>query len=262
MKKVNGIEEGRFIYTNIQAFINFLISCNVGEVLAVFASTVLGFPPMLSALQLLWINLATDGPAAVALGFNPTTDDVMKAKPRDVNQSIITPWQLVRYLTVGAFIAFATVGIFAHEFLSWGISLNDLTHWSTCTDAICKDAFKGEAIITAQTMAMSTIITSELFKALSTVSINQSILKVSPFQNPYLVIGVLVPFIVHLIILNNSVLATNFSVVPLSLEQWNEVFLWSIPIVFVDEVLKFVERRMYMDRSSNTTKSVNEKMEL
>ena len=247
MRQVNGIEEGRFIYTNIQAFINFLISCNVGEVLAVFASTVLGFPPMLSALQLLWINLATDGPAAIALGFNPTTDDVMKAQPRDVNQSIITPWQLVRYMSVGAFIAFATVGIFAHEFLSCGISLYDLSHWSTCTDTICQDAFKAEAITTAQTMAMSTIVTTELFKALSTVNVNQSILKVSPFQNPYLVIGVLVPFILHLMILNNAVLATSFSVTPLSLEQWSEVFIWSIPIVFVDEVLKFIERRKYID---------------
>lgn len=56
---VRGVEEGRCIYANMQAFINFLISCNIGEVLAVFFATILGYPPILSAMQLLWINLIT-----------------------------------------------------------------------------------------------------------------------------------------------------------------------------------------------------------
>ena len=244
---MNGIEEGRFIFNNIEAFINFLISCNVGEVLAVFFSTIMGLPPMLSALQLLWINLATDGPAAVALGFNPTTDDMMKTKPRNVNQEIITPWQLVRYFVVGFYIAFATVSVFTHQLLSQGISCDYMSHWASCATATdldkCKAVLDHETITLAQTAAITTIITTELFKALSTVSVKQSVLKVSPFLNSFLVLGVLVPFILHLVIMYNPVLSSSFGLMPLSFKQWSEVFFWSIPIVAVDEMLKFIERK-------------------
>lgn len=208
----------------------------------------MGLPPMLSALQLLWINLATDGPAAVALGFNPTTDDVMKATPRDANKEIITPWQLVRYFAIGFYIAIATVSVYVHQFMSHGISFNELSHWTNCAQwadsNLCETAFGPSTMTLAQTLAMSTIITAELLKALSTISVNQSILKVSPFQNPYLIAGVSLPFIIHLIILYNPMLSTNFGVMPLSLEQWTEVILWSMPIILVDEVLKYVERNL------------------
>ena len=146
---VTGVEEGRCIYANMQAFINFLISCNIGEVFAVFFATFFGFPSILSTLQLLWVNLVTDGPPATALGFNPSDREVMKRPPRERNEEIITPWLLTRYFSIGVYIGVATVSIFTVYFSSHGISFDMLSHWSTCSEwavdaSVCR-SFSREA---------------------------------------------------------------------------------------------------------------------
>ena len=231
----------------MQAFINFLISCNVGEVLAVFFASLMGFPSILSAMQLLWVNLATDGPAAVALGFNPIDENVMKERPRDVNEAIITQWLLTRYLVIGTYIGITTVGIFASYYINKGVSLDYLSQWSTCSawsdPNVCNELFGPDALAIPQTLAISTLVTTELLKALSTVSVDSSLLKISPLSNPYLMLGVLIPFCFHLVILYTPI-STSFGLAPLSMEQWITVLLWSFPVVLVDEVLKMVGRKI------------------
>jgi Ca2+-transporting ATPase len=99
---VAAVEEGRGIYKNMQAFVCFLLSCNFGEVATVFGATCLGVPDVLTPLQLLWVNLVTDGPPATALGFNPPDPDAMSRPPRDPRAPILTPWLLGRYAITGA----------------------------------------------------------------------------------------------------------------------------------------------------------------
>jgi len=244
---VKAVEEGRSIYANMQAFINFLISCNVGEVFAVFFATLFGFPSILSAMQLLWVNLITDGPPATALGYNPADDEIMKKSPRDREEEIITPWLLTRYVIIGAYIGIATVGIFASHFLQDGLTIDEVSKWSSCSEwandkSIC-EAFTPDSLAVPQTLALSTLITTELLKALSTVSVDSSLLKIGPQRNPILVLGVLVPFVIHLGILYSgsfgfASIADSFGVVPLNVDQWMSVLLWSLPIVLVDEALK------------------------
>jgi len=244
---VKGVEEGRCIYANMQAFINFLISCNIGEVFAVFFASLFGFPSLLSSLQLLWVNLVTDGPPATALGYNPPDSEVMSRSPRDRNEEIITPWLLTRYFITGTYIAFATVGIFTSYFLNSGLSFEQVTQWSTCAEwatnnSVCL-VFSQESLSTPQTLALSTLVTVELLKALSSVSIDASITKIGPQRNPALILGVLIPFSIHLGILYSGNLgvpsiASSFGVVPLSAEQWISVFLWSLPILLIDDLLK------------------------
>merc|ERR1719327_834431 len=127
---VAAVEEGRGIYKNMQAFVCFLLSCNFGEVATVFGATCLGVPDVLTPLQLLWVNLVTDGPPATALGFNPPDPDAMSRPPRDPKAPILTPWLLGRYAITGAYVGFATIQVFLNEFKDRGVSRQRLRSWA------------------------------------------------------------------------------------------------------------------------------------
>ena len=95
---VSAIEEGRVIYDNIRKFVMFLLSSNVGEILVMFVGILIGLPVPLLAIQILWVNLATDGLPAIALGFEPGEPDIMRRKPRPVNESIFAHgvgWRII-----------------------------------------------------------------------------------------------------------------------------------------------------------------------
>ena len=280
---VAAVGEGRSIYANMQAFIRYMISSNIGEVFSIFFTAALGMPEGLIPVQLLWVNLVTDGPPATALGFNPADVDTMRRPPRSASDSLITPWVFLRYMVVGTYVGAATVGIFAvwytsSEFMGIDlsgdghtvVSMSQLMAWDKCGaggelwegftasaystyggDAIgpfddpCDYFGKGKA--KASTLSLSVLVAIEMFNALNALSEDHSLVTMPPWVNPYLLVAMAVSFGLHFLILYVPAMANIFSIVPLSFEEWMLVLAFSAPVILIDEVLKFAARN-YMHR--------------
>mmetsp|Transcript_33358 Transcript_33358/g.50325 ORF Transcript_33358/g.50325 Transcript_33358/m.50325 type:complete len:174 (+) Transcript_33358:1560-2081(+) len=168
----------------------------------------------------------------------------MNRKPRSSSEEILTPVLLLRYSIAGLYIGIATVGIYASYFLVQGISLQKLSSWSTCSDSSSCSIFTDLAA--PQTLALTTLVTTELIKALLTVSVDSSVFKVGPQKNPWLLLGVTVPFLLNLAIIFIPALGHSFGLVPLSGRDWFHVLIWSLPILLLD-VLQTLSARKRLD---------------
>ena len=118
---VRAVEEGRVIYDNIRKFVKYLLSCNVGEILVMFVALLIGLKIPLLAIQILWVNLVTDGLPAIALGFEPGEADVMRRKPRARDESILAGGTGKYILRIGVLIAILTLVSYAWGYSSLGM---------------------------------------------------------------------------------------------------------------------------------------------
>ncbi|KAF4657233.1 hypothetical protein FOZ61_006409 [Perkinsus olseni] len=257
---VAAVEEGRSIYSNMKAFIRYLISSNIGEVASIFFTAALGIPESLTPVQLLWVNLVTDGPPATALGFNPPDLDVMKRPPRKSDDKLISGWVFFRYCVIGMYVGLATVGIFIYYFvLDEGaadghttVTLWQLMHWDQChawgdsfTANHLEGMIPGDACsyftygkAKASTFSLTVLVVIEMFNALNALSEDGSLLQLPPWCNPWLCLAVTNSIGIHMVILYQPFLASIFGVVPLDIHDWALVLYFSFPVILIDEVMK------------------------
>ncbi|XP_058109888.1 calcium-transporting ATPase 4, endoplasmic reticulum-type-like [Magnolia sinica] len=285
---VAAVGEGRSIYNNMKAFIRYMISSNIGEVACIFLTAALGIPEGLIPVQLLWVNLVTDGPPATALGFNPPDRDIMKKPPRRSDDSLISAWILFRYLVIGLYVGLATVGVFIiwytqDSFLGIDLSndghtlvtYSQLSNWDQCSswegftvspftagsqkfsfhDNPCDYFQSGK--VKAMTLSLSVLVAIEMFNSLNALSEDGSLLIMPPWVNPWLLLAMSISFGLHFLILYIPFLARVFGIVPLSLNEWLLVLAVAFPVILIDEVLKLVGR--YMSRTHVSTSKPSKK---
>ncbi|KAL7207957.1 hypothetical protein ACSBR1_029834 [Camellia fascicularis] len=243
---VAAVAEGRAIYNNTKQFIRYMISSNIGEVVCIFVAAVLGIPETLVPVQLLWVNLVTDGLPATAIGFNKPDCDVMKAKPRKVNEAVVSGWLFFRYLVIGAYVGLATIAgfIWWFVFADSGPKLPyvELMNFDTCST---RDTSYPCSIFNDRhpsTVSMTVLVVVEMFNALNNLSENQSLLAIPPWSNLWLVGSIVLTMLLHILILYVRPLSILFSVTPLSWAEWTVVLYLSFPVIIIDEILKFFSR--------------------
>ncbi|KAJ3124139.1 hypothetical protein HK098_001365 [Nowakowskiella sp. JEL0407] len=254
---VTAVEEGRSIYSNTKQFIRYLISSNIGEVVSIFLTVVLGMPEALIPVQLLWVNLVTDGLPATALGFNPSDNDIMRRPPRSSKEPIVTTWLFIRYLVIGTYVGIATVGGYAWWFVAYSggpqITFEKLTKFHQCASLFPElgcEMFTNEMASKATTMSLSILVVVEMFNAMNSLSENESLLTFPLWKNIYLVLAVCLSMILHFLILYVPVLADIFSIQPLNSEEWIWVVVWSAPVLVIDEILKFISRNFVLSKTA------------
>ncbi|KAF7258003.1 hypothetical protein EG68_06796 [Paragonimus skrjabini miyazakii] len=253
---VAAVEEGRAIYNNMKQFIRYLISSNIGEVVSIFLTAALGMPEALIPVQLLWVNLVTDGLPATALGFNPPDLDIMEKPPRNSKEPLISSWLFLRYMAIGCYVGFATVGSAAWWFMLYSggpqVTYYQLTHHLQCS--LEPSSFIGVpcSVFSSpkpMTMALSVLVLIEMFNALNSLSENQSLIAMPPWRNIWLMIAISISMILHFAILYIDVFARIFQISALNVAEWSAVIKLSLPVLLLDETQKAFARSFSEHRS-------------
>jgi Ca2+-transporting ATPase len=212
---VAAVEEGRNIFKNIRNFITYGLSAHIGEVLIVLIS-ILGWQILpLLAVQILWINLITDGLPPMALSVEPPDNGIMRQKPRNVEEGLITRREIAAGLGLGGLIALQALIV-----LTWAVDRN----------------FSLEKL---QTLIFTLVVFSEMFNAFNWRSDRYSIFSLGLFTNKTLVYAVLTTVILQLVVIYVPFFQTAFRTVPLSLFEWGVVLALASTTLISMELVKY-----------------------
>ncbi|MBI2670398.1 HAD-IC family P-type ATPase [Candidatus Woesearchaeota archaeon] len=210
---VNAIEEGRIVYANIQKFVTYLLSVNIAEILIILIAVLSNWSLPLVAVQILWINLVTDGLPALALSLDPPEKNMMQKKPRKLNENIITK-NLLMLIMISNAVVTATVLLLFKYYLQFNY------------------------LAKAQTIAFTTIVLAELI----IVYLNRKLFDMPIFKsNKYLLGAVISSLLLQLAIIY-SPLNKFFKIVPLSIVDWyyiiGSLIIMVIVLFIIDTIIK------------------------
>ena len=239
---VAAVEQGRIIYNNIRKFVFFLLSSNVAEVMIIFLATLAGLPTPLTAIQLLWLNLLTDGAPALALAMEKGDPDVMERPPRPKEENIINgPMRLgIGIQTITQ--TFAVLAAFVLG-LQWHLQAVEIPGGVNPLLNLLQYNWKGVDVQTAETMAFVTLSLCELFRAYTVRSERVSIFKLGVFSNKWMQYAVAVSILALMLVINVPFLQPIFNTHFLSLNEWIIVIGLALIPAISEEITKFFFRQ-------------------
>jgi Ca2+-transporting ATPase len=226
---VSAIEQGRIIYSNIRKFVYYLLSCNLAEIAVIFIGTLAGWGSPLTALQLLWLNLVTDGAPALALAAEKGDPDIMNQAPRPPKEPIIN-----RYMRTGIFVQ--TLAITLVTLAAFRIGQTSDVH-----------------VEFANTMAFVTLSCSELLRAFTARSEYYPLLKIGAFKNRWMNLAVVSSLVMILAVVYVPFLQTVFKTLPLGWEQWSEL----LPLLLIPSLAAELTKYIFAPRLPKVNKVHN-----
>ena len=222
---VAAVEQGRIIYSNIRKFVYFLLACNIGEILIIFGAMLAGLPIPLMPVQLLWLNLVSDGAPALALGLEKGDPDIMNQPPRAPGEHVINRNMAVGVGVVGCVDALAILAVF---FLA-------LQRYP-------------DQLMAAQTIAFVTLCASELIRAFTARSEHHSVFSIGVFSNRWMVWAVTASFLAVLLVVYVPFLQPFFETVPLTFDDW----LLMLPFFFASPLAMELLKLYFRSREAVT----------
>jgi Ca2+-transporting ATPase len=211
---VAAVEEGRRIYSNIRKASSYLLSCNFAEVMTIFIGVMLGLPVPLIALQILWINIVTDEFPAIGLAVEPAHSDLMKNKPRDPKEPILTRGLFLYTLGISTVIFIGTLGLYANA-LRGGAPLEE-----------------------ARTTVFASLVIFEIYNAYNSRSLHTSFFKMDPRTNGKLILGLIASLGALLVAIYHPWMQRLFETAPLDAGSWAAIVVAASAVVVVAEIFK------------------------
>ncbi|NLZ48995.1 MAG: cation-translocating P-type ATPase [Clostridiales bacterium] len=231
---VTAIEEGRNIFNNIKKSVLFLLSCNAGEIIALFFAIILGWEAPLLSIHILWVNLITDTLPALSLGMDPGDKDVMKEKPRDPDENLFAHGGGIKVLLNGLLIGLLTLTAFVIGAKMYTGTKNILPLFPA--------NISEEALRYARTMAFVVLSVSQLFHSFNMRHPDKSIFQLGLFSNKYLIGAVIIGILLQDIVITVPFLRNVFNVYDLYMKDWLIVGILSVMPLVINEIAKLIKR--------------------
>lgn len=217
---VSAVRQGRIIFSNLKKFVYFLLSCNISEVLVIFISMLAGWPLPLVAVQILWINLATDGIPALALGMDTPEPDIMEQPPRKTGENVLSTRKQLWLGWQGLLLTISVLAAFLIAHFSLGFDWNDEIGLMRC-----------------QTVVFTTLVFAQIVHSLNMRSERLSVLKAKPWENRWMMWAILVSILLQLFVLGVPFMQEAFNVEWPSTGSWITIICCSLaPSILINRI--------------------------
>lgn len=218
---IHAVQEGRREYDNIQKFVQYLMASNSGEVVAIFVNILVGGPLILLPVQILWMNLVTDGMTAVALGVEPAEKGIMQRPPREAHEPILDRRGIIMIFALGSYVGLATLWLF-HYYLMQE---------------------REESLLLAQTVAFTGIVVLEKMIVLNFRSLREPMTEIGFFTNKWLLLAIASTLVLQASVVYVPFLQEAFHTTAMGWKDWGIILLVALPIFVITELFKQIGKK-------------------